>query len=238
MADRVAKDRLFEALASSARAMGEGRRAELVDVLAQGERGVDELAKQIGQSTANTSHHLKALAAAGLVTSRRAGTRVFYRLASPLVEQAWDCLRQLAACQIAEFDQVAAAYLGDRGDLPVIGRDALADRVRAGAVVLDVRPEAEYYAGHIPGALPAPPEQLQRLDEFLPLIPDGEVIAYCRGEFCVFADDAVRALRAAGRPAARLEDGFPQWRRAGLPVVTGITPGVLAPAADAQANAS
>jgi len=227
MGERAAKDRLFEALASAARALGEGRRAEIVDVLAQGERSVDELAGQIGQSTANTSHHLKALAAAGLVASRRSGPRVFYRLSSPLVEQTWDCLRALAASQVAAFDHIAAAYLGDRREVPVIGRADVSDRVRAGAVVLDVRPEAEYAAGHIPGALSAPPERLRPLEDFLPLIPAGEVIAYCRGEFCVFADDAVRALRAAGRPAARLEEGFPQWRRAGLPVVTGITPGIL-----------
>lgn len=228
MGQREAKDRLFEALASAARALGEGRRAEIVDVLSQGEHSVDELAAQIGQSMANTSHHLKALAAAGLVASRRAGNRVFYRLSSPLVEQAWDCLRELAASQVAEFDEIAAAYLGDRRGVPVIGREDVSDRVRAGAVVLDVRPEAEYVAGHIPGAVSAPPERLQPLGDFLALIPAGEVIAYCRGEFCVFADDAVRALRAAGRQAARLEEGFPQWRRAGLPVVTGITPGVLA----------
>ena len=229
MGNRAAKDELFEALASAARALGTGRRAEIVEVLAQGERGVDDLAGEIGQSVANTSHHLKALSAAGLVQSRRAGPRVFYRLSSPLVERAWDALRALAAAQVEQFDEIAAAYLGDRDGVPAVGREELAARVAAGAVVLDVRPSAEYVAGHIPGALSTPPAQLQDLDGLLPLLPAGEVIAYCRGEFCVFADDAVRALVAAGRPAARLQEGFPQWRRAGLPVVTGTLPGVLPP---------
>ena len=231
MGNRAAKDQLFEALASASRALGTGRRAQLVDVLAQGERSVDELAREIGQSVANTSHHLKTLSAAGLVESRRAGNRAFYRLSSPLVEQAWDTLRALAAAQVEQFDALAAAYLGNRDEVPMMSREDLGARVAGGAVVLDVRPAAEYAAGHIPGALSTPPAHLQDLDGLLPLLPTGEVIAYCRGEFCVFADDAVRALLAAGRPAWRLEDGFPQWRRAGLPVITGPLPGILAPVA-------
>ena len=228
MGERAAKDELFEALASAARALGVGRRAEIVDVLVQGERSVDELAGQIEQSVANTSHHLKALAAAGLVSRRKDGTRVFYALSSPLVEQAWHALRALAATQLEQFDEIAAAYLGDRGALPVVTREELRARVKAGAVILDVRPEAEYAAGHIAGAISAPPALLSDLDALLRLVePDRPVIAYCRGEFCVFADDAVRRLRAAGRDAARLRDGFPEWRRDGLPVVTGAHAGTL-----------
>ena len=172
MGNRVAKDELFEALAAAARALGTGRRAEIVEVLAQGERGVDELAGEIGQSVANTSHHLKALSAAGLVQSRRAGPRVFYRLSSPLVEQAWDALRALAAAQVEQFDAIAAAYLGDRDGVPAVDREELAARVAAGAVVLDVRPSAEYVAGHIPGALSTPPAQLQDLDDLAPEAAD------------------------------------------------------------------
>ena len=227
--NRAAKDELFDALASVARALGVGRRAEIVDVLCQGERSVEELAGQIGQSVANTSHHLQSLAGAGLVARRRSGTRVFYRLASPLVEQVWDSLRQLAAEQVAHFDAIARGYLGDRDDVPMVTCAQLLDRMRSGAVVLDVRPQTEYLAGHIPGALSTPPQWLdEAVDDFLASVPDGDVVAYCRGELCVFADDAVRVLRAAGRDAARLQDGFPQWRRAGLPVTTGISPGVLA----------
>jgi len=222
MGDRVAKDRLFDALASAARALGVGRRAEIVEVLSQGERGVEELARQIGQSVANTSHHLQALAAAGLVASRRDGTRVIYRLASPLVEQAWLQLRDLAASQLEDFDAIAAGYLGDRTALLVVPRVDVAARARAGAVLVDVRPEAEYLAGHIPGAIHLAPELMT---ELAPTLPAGEVVAYCRGPFCVFADDAVRLLLSQGRTAGRMEDGFPQWRRARLPVATGADPG-------------
>ncbi len=222
MADRTAKDRLFDALASAARALGVGRRAEIVDVLTQGERSVDELAGEIGQSVANTSHHLQVLAAAGLVTSRRDGTRVIYRIASPAVEQAWHVLRRLAAEQLAEFDAIAERYLGQRDALPVVSRRDAPRRVKNGAVLVDVRPAAEYHAGHIAGAHHVAPE---RLTELLADLPAGPVIAYCRGEYCVFADQAVRHLQAAGREAARLEDGFPEWRSAGLPVAAGAAPG-------------
>jgi DNA-binding transcriptional ArsR family regulator len=188
MGDRAAKDRLFEALASTARALGAGRRAEIVDVLTQGERSVEELAGEIGQSVANTSHHLKALAAAGLVSSRRVGNRVFYAVASPLVEQAWVALRAVAAVQVGQFDKLAADYLGDRGALVAVSREELLQRAGA-VVILDVRPLAEYTAGHIPGALPADPRNMADL---LDGLPEGPVVAYCRGDLCVFADDAVR----------------------------------------------
>ena len=220
----MAKDALFEALASVAKAMGSGRRAELLELLAQGERSVEELAGALDQSVANTSHHLQVLARAGLVATRRAGTRIFYRLASERVGQLWAAVRDVAAEQLAEVQRLAAAYLGDRSGLEPVGRQELAQRLRRGEVtVVDVRPEAEYAAGHIAGARWLPLERLRaELDE---LPADHEVVAYCRGPFCVYADEAVRLLRDRGVPARRLEDGYPEWRRAGLPVASGQTTG-------------
>lgn len=222
MGNRAAKDQLFAALTTSARALGVGRRAEIVDVLSQSERSVQELANEVGQSVANTSHHLHALAAAGLVRSRRIGTQVIYTLASPQVERAWIVLRELAATQLLGFDSVAEAYTGPRGDLPIVSRAETAAGARGGAVLIDVRPEAEYLAGHIPGALHLPPASHS---ELLQSLPDGPVIAYCRGEFCIFADNAVRLLIAFGREAARMEGGFPEWRLGGLPFASGTSPG-------------
>lgn len=217
MGNRRAKAALFDALAESARALANGRRAEIVDVLAQGERPVDEIAAEIDQSTANTSQHLQRLLRAGLVRSRREGTRVFYSLAGPEVAALWRSLREVAAQHVAGLEGLATAYLGDRGDLATITRDELRRRLRTGdVVVLDVRPQREYDAGHVRGALSVPIGELRtRLAE----VPEGtEVVAYCRGPYCIYADEAVRSLRAAGRDAARLEDGFPEWAAAGLPV--------------------
>ncbi len=219
MGDRQAKDALYEALSSVARSLGNGRRAEIVDVLAQGERSVDDLAGQIDQSVANTSQHLQHLLRAGLVCTRRSGTRVFYSLASDQVGALWRAMREVAAEHVARLDELSEAYLGDRRDLATIGREELVARLRVGdVVVLDVRPPAEYAAGHIPGAVNVPPTELaQRLRE----VPaDRDVVAYCRGPYCVYADDAVRALSASGRTALRLVDGFPEWAAAALPTVS------------------
>lgn len=217
MGDRVAKDALFDGFAEVAKALANGRRAELIDVLAQGERHVEELAAEIGQSVANTSFHLRSLAATGLVTTRRAGTRIYYRLTSDRVVELWSALRDVAAAHHAELDELAAAYLGDRSRLEEISQVELAERLAAGdVIVLDVRPSAEYLAGHIAGARSVPVDELA---ESLKAIPrDVEVVAYCRGPYCVMADDAVRLLRRRGRPARRLADGFPEWQRAQLPV--------------------
>jgi len=221
MGDRQAKDALFDAFGEVAKALGNGRRAELVDVLAQGERHVDELAAEIGQSLANTSFHLRVLANAGLVTTRRDGTRIYYRLTSPRVGDLWSALRDVTAAHHEQLDGLAAAYLGDRGRLEQIGRSELAERVAAGdVVVVDVRPPSEFAAGHISGAHSIPIDQLAANLRDLPA--GVEVVAYCRGPYCVFADDAVRLLRRRGRPARRLEDGFPEWARADLPVDTAI----------------
>jgi rhodanese-related sulfurtransferase len=218
--DRPAKDALFDAFASVAQALGSGRRAEIVDVLAQGERSVDEVAGEIGQSRANTSQHLRLLARSGLVRSRRDGARVVYRLAGERVAELWAAVRDVAAHHVAEVSVLAGEYLGDRGDVEQVSAAELADRLARGqVVVLDVRPEAEYRAGHIAGARSAPVAELDaRIED---LTRRGEVIAYCRGPYCVYADDAVRLLRARGLQARRLDVGFPEWRRAGFPVAAG-----------------
>jgi rhodanese-related sulfurtransferase/predicted transcriptional regulator len=220
MGDRQAKDALFDAFGEVAKALGNGRRAELIDVLGQGERHVEELADEIGHSIANTSFHLRVLAAAGLVTTRRQGTRIYYRLASPRVTDLWAALRDVAAAHHEALDDLATAYLGDRTRLEQIGRDELAERMASGdVVVIDVRPSAEYAAGHIAGAVSIPIDDLAANIAALPA--DLEVVAYCRGPYCVFADDAVRLLRRRGRSAHRLQDGFPEWRCAELPVEVG-----------------
>ena len=218
MADPGAKAALYDALAKSAKALANGRRAELVDVLAQGERSVEELAEEIDQSVANTSQHLQRLLRSGLVQSRREGTRIYYSLSSPLVGELWRTMRRAAEQHVAGLEQLAADYLGDRSKLRTISRDDLRARLRDGdVVVLDVRPAAEYAAGHIRGAISIPIHDLRsRLGD----IPDGaDVVAYCRGPYCVYADEAVRLLGKKGMTAARLEDGFPEWTAARLPVV-------------------
>ncbi|HET7653096.1 MAG TPA: metalloregulator ArsR/SmtB family transcription factor [Acidimicrobiales bacterium] len=220
MVDRAAKDALYEGFAEAAKALASGRRAEIVDLLAQGERSVEEIADEIAQSVANTSHHLRAMARAGLVTTRREGTRVFYALTSERVAELWAALRDVAADHVAAVEKLAAAYLGDRDGVEVIDRDELARRLERGEVlVVDVRPPAEYAAGHIAGARSVPVGQLRRTLRSLP--KDVDVVAYCRGPYCVYADDAVRALTRKGFRARRLVDGFPEWRRAGLPVAVG-----------------
>jgi rhodanese-related sulfurtransferase len=210
---------LFDAFASVARALGSGRRAEIVDVLAQGERSVDEIASEISQSLANTSHHLQLLSRAGLVRSRRDGTRIFYRLASERVSDLWATVREVAERQVAEVHVLADDYLGARDGIEQLTPPELSERLARGeVVVLDVRPEPEYVAGHIPGALSAPLDALETVAARLP--PHREIVAYCRGPYCVYADDAVRLLRRRGLEARRLDVGLPEWRRAGLPVET------------------
>lgn len=220
MGGRIAKDELFDAFAEVAKALGSGRRAELVDILAQGERSVDELAGELGQSMANTSHHLRTLARAGLVRTRRDGTRIYYALAGEQVVDLWTTLREVAAHHLAGLERLADAYLGDRDGLEAVTRAELLRRLERGdVIVFDVRPAAEYRAGHITGAWSVPMSELRRALRRLP--PDSDVVAYCRGPYCVYADDAVRELRRRGHHAARLEDGFPEWSRAGLPVAVG-----------------
>jgi rhodanese-related sulfurtransferase/DNA-binding MarR family transcriptional regulator len=219
--DRAAKDALFDGLAEVAKALGSGRRAEIVDLLAQGERSVEEVAAEVGQSVANTSHHLRALARAGLVTTRRDGTRIHYRLSSERVGELWAAMRDVAEAHVAGLEKLAGAYVGDRDGIETVDRNELAARLEdRSVVVLDVRPEREFTAGHIAGARSVPISELRKHLEALP--SDAEVVAYCRGPYCVYADEAVRVLAKRGFKAARLEDGFPEWRRAGLPVASGV----------------
>jgi len=217
MARGSAKAALFDAQASVAQALGSGRRAEIVDLLAQGERSVEEVATEIGQSVANTSQHLQVLARAGLVRSRRHGTRVFYRLASEPVSDLWAAVRDVAVRHVAEVNVLADEYLGERDEVEQLSANELEQRLaRDQVVLLDVRPEPEYSAGHIAGARSAPLEELPSL---LPKLPRRrEIVAYCRGPYCVYADDAVRLLRQRGLKARRLDVGFPEWRRAGRPI--------------------
>src|ERR671934_2367913 len=208
------KDVVFEAIAVMGKAFASPRRLELLDLLAQAPRTVDELARASDQSTANTSQHLQALHAAGMVTRTREGTSVRYALAGDEVLSLWLALRDASVARLAEVERAARDYLG--GDVDAIGRDELIARLRKGDVVLvDVRPREEFAAGHITGARSIPLEELE--DRLAELPPDHEVVAYCRGPFCAFAHDAVRRLRAAGRPARRLEEGWPEWRLAGAP---------------------
>jgi rhodanese-related sulfurtransferase len=219
VASGAAKVALFDAFASVAQALGSGRRAEIVDVLAQGERPVDEIANEISQSVANTSQHLHVLARAGLVRSRREGTHVFYRLASERVGDLWAAVRDVAVRHVADVNQLADEYLGEREGVEHVSAAELQERLARGdVVVLDVRPQPEYEAGHIPGAESVP---LDALAARAPKLPRGrQIVAYCRGPYCVYADDAVRLLQARGLKARRLDVGFPEWRRAGLPVET------------------
>jgi rhodanese-related sulfurtransferase/predicted transcriptional regulator len=210
--DRRAKTALFEAIAVMGKAFASPVRLELLDLLAQGPRSVDELAHASDQSTANASQHLQALHAAGLVARERDGTRVRYALAGDETLRVWLALREASAARLAEVGRAAREYLGD--EVEAIDRDELVARMARGDVVLvDVRPEEEYAAGHIDGARSIPIDELERRLSELPR--GGEVVAYCRGPFCAYAHQAVRQLQAAGRKARRLEDGWPEWRLAG-----------------------
>src|SRR6195256_101498 len=214
MDTRDRKSALFEAIAVMGKAFASATRLELLDLLAQSPRTVEELARASGQSTANTSQHLQALHAAGMVTRAREGTRVRYAIAGDRALRLWLALRDSSVAQLAEVERAARDYLGD--EVEAIGREELVARLGRGDVVLvDVRPEEEFAAGHIDGARSIPLDELeQRLAE----LPAGrEVVAYCRGPFCAYAHEAVRQLHDAGRDARRLEEGWPEWRLPGPP---------------------
>ncbi len=219
MRHREFKDRLYAELGRIARAIDSPRRLELVDLLAQGERSVEDLATETTLSVANTSRHLQVLRGARLVESRKEGLRVYYRLAEPEVFEVLRAVRGLAQRRLADLDRLVQAYFGSRDDLEAIPREELVRRVREGrVVVVDVRPAEEYRAGHVAGALSLPVDELDRRLSELPARK--EIVAYCRGPYCVMAYDAVTRLRARGRRARRLVDGVPEWRAAGLPVAT------------------
>lgn len=214
------KQTLFDALAVIARALGHGARLELLDYLAQGERSVEELAQLSALSVANTSKHLQQLKAAGLVNARRDGKYVRYRLGDERVLDALAALRGIAQAHVGEVDALIASYLQGRDALEPVPAEDLLERAEQGLVtVLDVRPAEEYAQGHLPGAINVP---LERLQERLAELPtDRQVVAYCRGPWCVLSFDAVARLRAAGFDARRLANGLPEWRHAGLPVAQG-----------------
>jgi rhodanese-related sulfurtransferase/biotin operon repressor len=209
--DRRRKATLFEAIALMGKAFASPVRLELLDLLAQAPRTVEDLARVSGQSTANVSQHLQALRVAGLVIRAREGTRVRYALAGDEALRVWLALRDASVAQLAEVERAARDYLGE--DVESIGRDELRARLARGDVVLvDVRPEEEYAAGHIEGARSIPLDELERRLAELP--PDHEIVAYCRGPFCAYAHEAVRRLRGAGRQARRFAEGWPEWRLA------------------------
>jgi rhodanese-related sulfurtransferase len=211
MASAQAKQALFEAIAVMGKAFSSPRRLELLDLLAQAPHSVDELARASEQSTANTSQHLQALHAAGLLTRTREGTRVVYAFAGEDALGLWLSLRDASVAHLGEVERAAREYLGE--EVETIGRNELLERLREGDVVLvDVRPEEEFAAGHIEGARSIPLEELERRLAELP--PDQEVVAYCRGPFCAYAHEAVRRLSDAGRSARRLEGGWPEWHLA------------------------
>ncbi len=219
MGRRAAKERIYEQLARIGKAVASGRRMELLEILSQGERTVEKLARETALSVANTSHHLQALRDAGLVAARKEGLYVHYRLADPGVHVLLRTMREIGERRLSELNDLVATYLTARDELEPVTRDGLLDRARAGSVlVVDVRPEEEFRAGHIPGAVSIPLAELERRVRRIP--PGKEVVAYCRGPYCVLAFRAVEILRIRGYRARRLMDGFPEWRAAGLPVET------------------
>ncbi|HEU4946991.1 MAG TPA: metalloregulator ArsR/SmtB family transcription factor [Kribbella sp.] len=216
MGDPGRKEALFERFAQVGKALGSPKRLELLDLLAQGERSVELLAGRAGFGLTSTSNHLQLLRQAGLVSTRKEGTKVYYRLTGTDVAALWAQLRDVALAHLADVDRARSAYLG-KDDIAEVTRDELLRRLEAGDVTLiDVRPGEEYAAGHIPGALSVPVDELAgRLAE----LPDGAtVVAYCRGSYCVMAHEAVRALTAEGVHALRLSDGMLEWRLANLPI--------------------
>ena len=211
------KKQLFTHFARIGSALSNGNRLELLEYLAQGERTVETLAKLTDLSVANASQHLQLLRRSGLVDTRRAGLYVHYRLADPQVTLLIDVMHKLAESQLAEVSRLVQSYLTKKDQLEPVPRAELLQRAREGLVtVLDVRPKEEFAAGHLPGALNIP---LKKLEQHLEELPhEQEVVAYCRGPYCVLAYEAVAKLRAKGFKARRLEDGFPEWKLAGLPV--------------------
>jgi ArsR family transcriptional regulator len=217
ISEAVPKHRLFVQFAAVARALGHEHRLELLEALAQSERSVEALAARAGQSIANTSQHLQQLRRAGLVETRREGKHVIYRLKNDAVLALIAALQQVAERNLAEVQQIVAAYFTSRDSLDAISRQDLLRRLAEGdVVVLDVRPEDEFAAGHLPGAINLPVAALNQ--EMASLPRDKEIVAYCRGPYCVLSFDAIEVLRAHGFRARRLEDGFPEWRVAGLQV--------------------
>jgi len=217
MSSDPAKERLYQAIGRVAAALGSAGRLQLLEFVAQGERSVDVLATMTGLSVANTSKHLQALRQAGLVSARKEGLRVYYAIAGDDVSLLLGALRGVAEHRAADVEKLLQAWLAHRDELEAVPAREVLARVRRGLVtVLDVRPAEEYAAGHVPGAINVP---VDRLEKYLSKLPKRkEVIAYCRGPYCLMSFEAVEKLRKRGFKAKRLQDGYPEWRAAGLPV--------------------
>jgi rhodanese-related sulfurtransferase/DNA-binding transcriptional ArsR family regulator len=219
MAHRDLKDRLYPQFARVAQALASDKRLELVDLLAQAPRHVDALAQETGMSLANVSQHLQTLRAANLVVSERSGNMIVYRLADPSVVNLWLALRDMAESRLAEIEQLAREFLPGRDNGQTLPRGDVAGLIRSNALLLDVRPPAEFESGHLRGAINIPIEELSaRVDE----VPrDRKIITYCRGEYCLFADEAAELLRSQGFDVVRLDGGWPEWQSEGRPIKTG-----------------
>lgn len=218
---RAFKDEVYDQFARIGKAFSSASRLELIDLLAQGERTVDELAEGTDMSVANTSRHLQVLKGERLVRRRKEGTKAYYRLAGPEVYRAWKSMRSLAESRLPEIEETVRRYLTGRDEMDAMTAEELERRIENDDIlVLDVRPAEEYRTGHIPGARSLPIDQIEdRLDE---LPEDREIVAYCRGPYCVYSDEAVRRLREEGREARRLEEGLPDWLAGGRAVEEGI----------------
>ncbi len=220
MPDHSAKQRIYDQFARIGKALAAPARLELIDLLVQGERPVDALAREASMSIANASQHLQVLHAARLVETRREGQRIFYRIAAPAVVNLWLALRETAEAQLAELGAVAREYLGEPDTFEPIERDELARRIEAGTViVIDVRPPEEYEQGHIAGAVSVPLDEIKTWAREAP--KRKQIVAYCRGPYCVYAIQAAAELQKRGLRAVRAADGVAEWRAAGLPIETG-----------------
>jgi len=216
MSSENPKRTLFARFAETAKALGHGRRLEILELLAQGERSVEALAERVGLSMANASQHLQLMRRTGLLASRRDGKRILYRLNDPSVLELTAALQRVAERNVADVREVIRGYFHERDALEPVSRKELSQRLRDGLVtVLDVRPEDEYAAGHVPKAINIPLRELTRRLRQIP--KNREVVAYCRGPYCVLAFEAVAILRERGFKVRRLEDGYPEWKAAGLP---------------------
>jgi rhodanese-related sulfurtransferase/DNA-binding transcriptional ArsR family regulator len=217
MSTETMKRELYQSIAKVAQALASGNRLQLLEFMAQGERSVDALAAMAGVTVANASQHLQALRRAGLVTARKEGQRVYYRVAGDDVVRLYDGLRVVAESRLAEVRQLVKEFLGDRGALePVLAEELLARAKKGLVTVLDVRPREEFEAGHLPGAVNIPMDRLE--SELARLPKKREVVAYCRGPYCLMSFDAVLKLRQRGWKARRLNEGYPEWKAAGLPI--------------------
>jgi len=217
MSTETVKRELYQSIAKVAQALASGNRLQLLEFMAQGERSVDALAAMAGVTVANASQHLQALRRAGLVTARKEGQRVYYRVAGDDVVRLYDGLRAVAESRLAEVRQLVNEFLGDRGALePVLAEELLARAKKGLVTVLDVRPREEFEAGHLPGAVNIPMDRLE--SELARLPKKREVVAYCRGPYCLMSFDAVLKLRQRGWKARRLNEGYPEWKAAGLPI--------------------